>query len=214
MIFELQQKKDKELQEMYGKAMRELDLFYKLNWKRNTPNIIIVKTRKEIDQLRGCKTERWLIGWAERRNFYILDKKTFEKESNHKYSKTTYYKLIKHELSHLFFGILVNAKNWDQFNWFDEGVAGYLSEQYKNFPKPQKLKTFLDQYSTWKGDAHHESSYAIKLLSEKFGEQKLLKLIKSLSKVGSEKDFNNLFKEIYRSKPTYPFFNKLLTNSK
>lgn len=40
--------------------------------------------------------------------------------------------------------------------------------------------------------------------------EKLLNLIKSLSKVNSEKDFNKLFKETYGSNPTYRFFNKLL----
>lgn len=214
MIFELKEKKDKVVEEMYGLAMKELDEFFKLNWKRNTPKIIIIKNRKEIDKLKDKKTPAWLIAWAEEGNIYLLDRKNYEKESSHKYSDETYYRLIQHELCHLFFEIVSNSNTWNQFMWFNEGVAGFLSEQYKEKKEPKKLKIFLNQYSNWKGNAYNESTYAIKYLTEKFGKQKLLTLIKSLSKIKSEKDFKKLFKKIYGSTPTYGFFNKLIPSPK
>jgi hypothetical protein len=210
MIFKLKEKKDRELENMYKKAMKELDKFFGLNWKRNTPSIIIVKTRKEIDQLNGYKTEPWLIAWVERNKIYLLDGKKYKKESSHRYSKEDYFKTVKHELSHLFFGIVSKANTYNQFIWLNEGVAGFLSEQYKNRTKPKKFEKFLDQYSNWWGNAYNESYYAIKCLADKFGKEKLLKLIKSLSKIRSQKDFNTLFKKIYGSNPTYQFFNKLI----
>ena len=38
MIFELKEKKDELLKEMYKKSMKELNKFFELNWKRNTPD--------------------------------------------------------------------------------------------------------------------------------------------------------------------------------
>lgn len=210
MIFEIKEKKDKELEEMYEKAMKELDEFFELDWKIKTPKIIIINDRKKIDAWKNEKTPNWVVGWAEGRAIYLLDKKNFEKESSHKYSKEKYFKLIKHELCHLFFGISSKSHNPNQFSWFNEGLAGYLSEQYKDKTKPEKLSRFLSQYSKWDGKSYQESAYAIKLVYKKFGKQKLLTLIKSLKKVKSEEDFNKLFKEIYDSELTYEFFNKLL----
>lgn len=210
MIFELKRKKDKELELMYEKAMNELDSFYKLNWKRNTPKIILLKNRKEIDTFNNKETPDWMVGWAEGNNIYLLDRKNYEKESSHKYSKETYFRLLKHELSHLFFEIVSGANTRNQFIWLNEGVAGCLSEQYKEKNKPQKFEKFLAQYSNWKGDAYNESTYAVKSLIDNLGDEKLLSLIKSLSSVKSKEDFEMLFKEIYGEKPSYEFFNSLI----
>ncbi len=210
MIFEIKEKKDKELELMYKKSMEGLNSFYKLNWERNTPKIIILKNRKEIDNLKGKKTPNWVVGWADKSNIYLLDKKNYEKESSHKYSKETYFRLLKHELSHLFFNVISQSDTMNQFIWLNEGVAGYLSEQYKEKKRPKKFEKFLDQYSNWKGNAYNESTYAVKILGDKFGDEKLLTLIKSLSQIKSKKNFENLFKRIYGSLPTYSFFNKLL----
>lgn len=210
MIFTLKQKRDKLLEEMYNKAMKELDEFFGLNWKKNTPNIIIVKNRKEIDKLKKRKTENWVVGWADGITIYLLNRRNYEKESSHKYSKTTYYQLLKHELTHLFFEIISKSNTMNQFIWFNEGLAGFLSGQWKDKKIPEKFEKFLKQYSNWNGNAYNESANAVRLLNYKFGKEKLLKLIKSLSTVKSEKDFNNSFKSIYKSEPTYKFFNNLL----
>lgn len=214
MIFELKIKKDKLIEKTYKKSMKELGEFFKINWIRNTPKVIIVKTRKEIDKLKGYKTPGWIIAWANMGTIYLLDPKSYKKESSHVYSEKKFVKTIKHELCHLFFGIATKANNHDQFIWFNEGVAGFLSEQYKDKPKPKKFEKFLSQYSTWKEKPYNESSHAVKYLAKEFGKAKLLELIKSLSTVKSEKDFNRLFKKIYGSNPTYRFFNKLLRSSK
>ena len=210
MIVELKEKKDKELSDMYKKAMKELDAFFKLNWKIDIPKIIIFKTRKEIDKFKKEKTPNWLVGWADGNVIYLLDRKNYEKESLHKYSKESYFRLLKHELCHLFFENVSEANTLSQFIWFNEGVAGFLSEQYKEKQKPEKFVKFLSQYSSWKGDAYVESLYVVKLLVDKFGKQKLLSFIRKLGEVKIEKDFNKLFKKIYGENPTYRFFNKLL----
>ena len=214
MIFELKEKRDKELSDMYEKAMKELDTFFKLNWKIDTPKIIIFKTRKEIDKFKKEKTPDWLVGWADGNTIYLLDRKKFEKESSHKYSKESYFRLLKHELCHLFFENVSGANTSNQFIWFNEGIAGFLSEQYLEQQKPKKFVKFLNQYSSWKGDAYDESYYAVKILGEKFGKQKLLETIKEIGAVKSEKEFNKLFKRIYGEAPTYGFFNKLLKGDK
>lgn len=208
MIFELKQKKDGELELMYNRAIKELNLFYKIKWKKSIPNIILLNSRKEINNFKFEKTPSWLVGWANENIVYLLDRKSYEKESSHEYSKEKYYLLLKHELSHLFFDKFSNSNTLDQFIWLNEGVAGCLSEQFKE--KPKKFEKFLDQYSNWNGNAYNESSYAIKFLREKFGDKKLRLLIKSLYKIKSEEDFRKLFQKIYGEKPSYKFFNSLL----
>ena len=210
MIFEIKEKKDPELEEMFQKAMKELEVFFKLNWKRNVPKIVILKDREEIDGYKQKKTPEWLVGWAEGTTIYLLNRENYEKESFHKYTKKKYYRLLKHELCHLFFDIVSEKNSYNQFIWFNEGIAGYLSGQDKDKEIPKEFKKFLSQYSNWEGNAYGESTYAIKYLVKEFGNEKLLKMIKSLSKVNSEEGFKNNFKNIYERELNYELFNELL----
>lgn len=210
MIFELKEKKDSVVEEMYEKAMGELGKFFKFNWKRNRPKVIVVKNRKEIDNIRGVKSERWWVGWAEEANLFILERKNYEKESNHKYSEGEYFRLIKHELCHMFFGVISQTCGYDQFRWLDEGCAVFLSGQCKEHRVPGKFERFLGQYSNWSGNSYGEAGHALRLLYENYGKEKLLGMIKSLRGVRSQKDFNTNFRKIYGSAPTYKFFNAML----
>jgi hypothetical protein len=209
MIFELKEKKDKELEKMHQKAMKELNKFFEIDWRYNQPNIFLVKNRKTIDILLGKKTKNWVIAWSDKRDIFLLDKKNIEKESCHKYSKETFENRIKHELAHSFFEILSKGNVFPL--WLNEGVGTYVAKQDKEI-RFEKFERFLKFYSNWELEGYGESYLVIKLLIKNFGKTKLLKLIKSLSKIKSEKEFNSLFNKIYQSFPTYKFFNQLLKN--
>lgn len=212
MIFELKKSKDKEIKKMYSKAIKDLNEFFEINWLYNTPPLILVKTRKDINNLVGYKTPNWWVGWADdERKIYLLDKENLEKESCHKYSEKDFRQRIKHELGHQFFSLISKSKfSVNQFIWLNEGLAIFVSGQLREKEIPKKFEKFLSQYSKWDGKSYGEAGYAIKLLVEKFGKEKLIGLIKSLKKIKSQKDFNLLFKKIYDKNPTYNFFNKLL----
>jgi len=206
MIFELNEKEDKSIEKAYNQSIRELNKFFEINWKYAKPNIFLVQNRKVINALLGKKTENWIIAWSDKRDIFLLDKKNIEKESCHKYSRETFEQRIKHELAHSFFEVLTNGSVFPL--WLNEGVGEYLVRQEKK-NKPTKFKEFLKFYSTWELEAYSESSLAIELLIKKFGKKRLLDLIKSLSKTKSKRDFEILFKRIYKEFPTYKFFNGL-----
>jgi hypothetical protein len=207
MIFEINEKKDEVLGRMYKKAMKELNEFYGLNWKDNLPNIIILQNRKEINKFWGGETEDWIVAFAEKRIIFMLDRKNYEKESSHKYSDEEYYFLLKHELGHLFFGHFSKGNNKPA--WLNEGTQLFVAGQLK-FKKPiDKFLNFAEHYDKWGKEIYQESGFAVEILVKKFGKERLINLIKGLSKIKYEKEFDRLFKRIYGYFPTYKFFNKL-----
>lgn len=196
MIYSIKSSDDKELHKIYKTSMKKLDKFFEINWKFNKPRLFLVKDRETIDLLRNKKTKKWVIGFVINKDLFVLDKKAFKKESSHKYSKKKYEKLIKHEMTHLYFKILSNSKV--EPDWLWEGTAMYL-EGLENVNKPQKLNNFLEFYSNKEKNAlvYKESGWAVKYLIDEYGKSKLLKLIKSLKETNSKQSFSRKFKEIY-----------------
>ncbi len=217
MIFNLKENKSKFIEKSYKDSMKELNDFYEINWINNTPNIYIIKSRKNIDSLRGKKTESWIVGWVNRwsRTVYLLENDKMEKESSHKkYSKQKYSKLVKHELGHLFFGILV--RNGYSPKWLWEGVSIYTSSQYLDKKIPQKFSEFLIFSDIHKKDSksvYGESGFFIKILVEEFGKEKLLNFLKSLQKIKDKKEFKDLFYKTYKFNLNYREINKIYKDS-
>ena len=148
--------------------------------------------------------------WAEGRNVFILDNNAMEKESSHKkHSDEQYVASIKHELSHSFFRHVSKAKNVSFPKWLWEGVAIYTSGQLVFKRKPTFFESFLEYYNSGGGKVYEESGFAVELLVNKFGKQKLLDLIKHLKDTENQEQFDGKFYEIYGIQPSYEEFNKL-----
>lgn len=207
MIFGVEARDEKFLSEIYERSMKELDGFFKLNWKRNRPRVFLLRDRKTIDMYRGTKTQDWIVGWVNNMDVFVLDKDTYEKESCHKYSDEEYSRLIKHELAHAFFLIVSGYKN--EPDWLWEGMAMYLAGDNKKNKKPKKFTNFLEFYEKAPG-VYKESGFAIECLSKKYGKTKLLSLVKSLKEIKSKEGFISKFKEIYGFAPSYKKFNDML----
>ncbi len=212
MLYHIQQVKDAFIERVYKKAIKDLGDFYGIKWSIDQPRIIIVDDRKTIDLLKGKKTERWLVGWADdRRNLYVLNKANFSKESDHTYSKEYYIGLIGHELSHLFFNILsgggMNAL------WLREGTAVYTSGQLKLKKRPIKLVSFLEYYNTSGSALYGEAGFAVEALVKKYGNDKLFELIKGLKTAKSQSQFNAVFKKIYGFRLSYAAINEIFSHS-
>lgn len=207
----IQSTDDSFINDIYEKAMAELNEFYGINWTHHLPVVITVSDRKTIDALKGKKTEPWLVGWADGNKIFVLDKENFEKESNHKYMPETYHSLIKHELSHAFYRVL----SGDRMRpiWLCEGVAIYTSGQNKEKSQPMEFKEFLDFQDKGGRGVYAESGFIVELLVEKFGKSKLLKLIDSTKTVDDRKGFEKAFKDVYGFDPTYAEFNERYKNS-
>jgi hypothetical protein len=206
MIFNIKSIKDKLTEQIYKKSMQELDDFYKRNWTQNCPRIFIMNDRKTIDLLKKRKTEPYVVAFAYKRDIYLLNPKKYKTESNHKYNKEDYAYLIKHELSHVFIRAFI--KNYCPL-WFNEGLAVCLSGQLKFKTTPKKFMNFLSFYDKGGKNIYSESGFVISLLIKKFGQRKILKLIKSLKTINNQKDFENKFFEIYNFKLNYKNINSL-----
>lgn len=208
MIYSLKQEKDKVVERMYKKAMKELDDFYFLEWKKNHPQIILLKNRKEIDKFFGRETENWLVAFASQGKIFILNRKNYTKESSHTYSDEEYYRLLKHELGHLFFGHLSRGKTKPA--WLNEGAQLFIAGQLKTKKPIKTFSNFIEHYEKWGESVYKESGFAVELLVKKFGKEKLIDLVKGLRDINSEIEFNKLFKKIYKFELNYKNMNKLL----
>ncbi len=195
MIFEIKKNNNLKLDEVYEKSMAELDSFFELGWKYNKPKLILVPDRKTIDFLRGEKTEDWLVGWADGKTIFMLSDKSYETESNHKYSDYKYFALLKHELAHCFSNVF--SDNAKKPVWLLEGICIFLSGQLKLKTKPEKFSKFLEFYENGGEGVYLESGFAVEFLVKSHGKEKLLELLKKTKNTKSQKDFAILFNSIY-----------------
>ena len=208
MIYKLKEQKDKFLEDIYSEAMREFNKFYGIKWTFGRPNVIIARDGKQIDELKDIKTERWVIGWASGQFVYLLDRKTYNKESENTYNEKFYRFSLRHELSHAFYAILSNRRTSPV--WLCEGVAIYTSGQNSIKKKPETFKTFLDFYNKGGRGVYQESGFAVEILIKKYGKKKILYLISKIHTVNDSVSFSKLFKSIYGFNPNYKNFNNLL----
>jgi len=200
-IFSITTTHDPELENIYNKAMEELNQFFQMNWSVNRPKIFVVDSRATIDALKAQETPKWLVGWSTDRAIYILNKDSFATDGDHNYSENDYKMLIKHELTHTFFKVVTGGKT--QPNWLWEGVSILASGQADIWKKPLVFKSFLDSK-----DVYAEAGYALLLLSNKYGKGKLVQLLKSYKSY--QREFSKLFQETYNTELNYVTFNKLM----
>ena len=212
MLFELKDVKNKKLEKGVDRMMSELNDFYEINWVFNVPKIFFVDNRKQIDDFRGEKTNGWLVGWTRNgRDVYVLKNERIEKESLHKkLPEEEYSALIKHELSHCFQRVLSDFCKWIP-KWLWEGLAIYTSGQNSFKKKVNKFETFLDFYDQGFSEGIYKGSgFAVELLVNKFGKEKLLSLIKNLKNYQSKELFEEAFEKEYCFFPNYKNFNSLM----
>lgn len=203
-IFKITIEEDLKLQEYKDTAMKELNEFFGKKWVHNTPKLFIVNDRKTIDLLREEKTADWVIGWTWGENaVFILNPMNISSESCHKDSKENIRQLIKHELCHCFFQMAFGQ--WSKFQWINEGVALYVAGDLVNYERPEKFDGFLDD-----NNVYEESGYAIKILIDNFGKEKLFEFLKNQSNISELEELNFLFEKIFGAKLDYLFFNKLI----
>lgn len=203
-IFNITVSKNQKLENIYEESIEALNHFFSINWAVNKPKICVVDNRATINALKDQETPKWLVGWSMDRTVYVLNEDSFSTDSDHKYSDDDYKMLIKHELAHSFFKIVTGGKT--QPNWLWEGISILASGQAEVWKKPVEFKSFLDNK-----DVYAESGYALLLLSEKYGKDKLVLALKKYKTFQGE--FSKLFQEEFEAELNYDFFNKLIKNN-
>jgi len=203
-VFKLTPLKQPRLQKYKEEAMKELNNFFEMDWKRNTPKILVLDDRETIDLFRGEESKDWVVGWSMGSSAAcILNPENIEKESSHR-KDYDIEKLIKHEFTHAFFNSRFGRS---KFPWVSEGIAIYLAEQLDKYKMPREFTGFLEGKDSKK--IYKESGNAIKLLIDKFGKKKLFEFFSKQKEVQNPKTLEKVFKEVYGDDLNYKFFNKL-----
>ena len=196
--------RSKNLENFLEKTKKELDKFFKI--KMEKPFVFLINSRRDFDKIRGIKTEKWQVGFAERYNIFIMNLKVYTKESCHKNAKD-FWKTLKHEFCHLYFNKV--AKTNRPF-WLNEGTACYLTGQ--NIIKPQKEEVLnIFKYHN-KSDSliYQLSTFWVRILIKKFGRNKFCNLIKSINGNPGKNFFAANFRKIYGINYSKKDFGKLV----
>lgn len=209
MVFDISQSDNKKIEKFYKEAMKSLGEFYGINWNIGRPVILLVESRRDIDKIKGKKTEDWVVGFTDgsKKCLFLLSPDSYEKESSHKYSDEEYATLVKHELSHLYSRILYEGYIPV---WLIEGIAIYSSGQLALKGRPKELKNFLEFFNKGGSGLYDEAGFAVEVLIKQFGKEKFLNFYKGLKGVKSEDDLESLFKKDYGEDLNYKFFNKYI----
>jgi hypothetical protein len=170
------------------------------------PDFVFVHTRGEMDKYCGYKTENWVVAHSENGRIYMFTPGDYEKESCHSYSEEKYRKLIIHETCHFYQDLLTGTY---KPLWLGEGLAVYLSGQYKDKKVVNIFANFLRFHSDGGKEIYSESGFVIKKLVERFGKDKLLEYIHCFKENDSEKFAYKKFEEIFGIKLNYKNINSI-----
>lgn len=182
---------DKKAEKRLFECEKSLESFFKI--KINNVNVFFLKSRKELDNIYGRKTEDWLTAFAGFGSIFILDPKIYTRQSSHK-DINEFWQTLKHEYCHLFYYFL--TKN-PKPQWLNEGLACYLADQNKYNKNDKNIMKIFDYYDKSDKNIFSIGYFWVKQLIEKFGEKKLLMLLQLLKNCSNEKDFKRLFFNVY-----------------
>ena len=178
------------------KTKYKLDKFFKV--KLPIPRCFLLNSRGQFNKIRGYKTEKWMVGWAEDGNIFILKPEKFAKESDHK--KENFRKVLKHECCHIYYHKLTNIS---YPKWLNEGLACYLARQIKNKPDKKTALKVIDYYDRSDFRVFPIGYYWTRYLIKNYGKEKLLRLINFLKNRNGKvlkRQFEIGFYKIYKFK--------------
>lgn len=163
--------------------------------------VCVHKNRKEFDKKLNRKTKLWHIANISNREIDIIHFDAFEKETSHK--KEDFLPTLKHEIAHLFIDKKTDGKAVPK--WLDEGLASYVSEQYKNIKHSIYIEEgFCEKLGTPKGWSECSDYYAydtaslfVTFLASKYTLDKIMKILSELEKNYYYPNFEVIFKSFF-----------------
>lgn len=164
-------------------------------------------SRKEFDEFIGRKTALWEVGNANcsKNEICLLSPLVFEEESTHK--RGDFPGVLTHELAHLFIHRLYP---FYEPHWLREGLAYFIAGQGKpDFRQRVKLSVgdgdFLlkiDTAKSWQENlyygAYQLSFLWVSFLIKKFGEEKMIELLKKIDFPYEKVRFDEIFEQLYQ----------------
>lgn len=165
--------------------------------------IVFHETREAYEKAAGkSKTPAWMIATASnvKKTVNIVNPLLWEKEGAHKIDEL--FELLKHEITHLFTSQF--AKNKRLPLWLTEGLAYYLSGQYKrknNIAIEQSFCSKLDTPYGWgqfvNFGAYDLASRFVTYLCEVHSFEKVKELIKEAPVNYEYRKFDRAFKNVF-----------------
>ena len=206
MFYKLQTTQQPDLERIYEEILDELGEFFQFRWIKNRPRVFILPDRATMNELKGREVPPWIVAWTGKTDIYILEPESYGKSSGHTYTPENYLQTLKHELVHCFTNVVTGFAQ--EPLWLIEGLAIYLSGQLNQKKRPEKLRRFLQQQKDHRDDPniYAESGFAVEFLIEKYGQEKLLTLLKKMKDSDHRYNFLKLFKEIYGFEMEYENF--------
>jgi len=168
--------------------------------------LTLVYSREEMNNLAGYKTPDWFVGYADFYNkIFMFSPSVFNQESSH--NKRDFRKVLCHEICHLF--IRQIHRHYEPV-WLEEGLAYYVAGQgskLKNnnpiFNNPEAV-FIIDTSSRWNKtiDSDPDVPYAlafslVDFLIRRYNKDRIIKLLMSLDKKYTKKNFCQKFRNIY-----------------
>lgn len=173
------------------KMIKELEKFFGYKFDSNM-HLKVVYTRAEMNSILKKETPIWMVANANKGKIVIFSPSVFEKVSSH--SKKEFSKTLKHEVCHLFVEKFPTPPRW-----LDEGIAGYIANQY-NSHKKHKIKNLNKLYyqTDWDKEPMYQFAYfAVKYLVENYGKKKLFNLMSKTSIKMPLNKFDKTFRQVY-----------------
>jgi len=221
MVFKIDKLNDKGIEKFFTNSFDDLEKFFGFKWIVDRPSLFVVKDLGVKKAMKGSDVPTWVNGWVGPGAVYVLSPELIVKELKiSKINDKKYKALIKHELVHKFYN---SRTKRSKPTWLTEGLAVYLSGQLEWREVPKKFEMFLNFYDwskmSWNEEKdckglYPESGFVVKMLVERFGKEKLLKLLNKIKdKDLSEKEFKDKFKKNYGFDLNYEEINKYWGNS-
>lgn len=177
------------------------DVASRLKDKLENLVVCMYKNRKEFDKKLNRKTKLWEVANVMNGEINILNFDSFVKESTHKAEE--FFLILKHEIAHMFIDKKTDNKAVPK--WLDEGLASYISEQYKNIKHSIYIEEdFCEKLGTSKGWDEHSEYYAydmsslfVTFLAEKYTLDKMMEILSKLDRNYYYPSFETIFKNIF-----------------
>ncbi|MFH1236010.1 MAG: hypothetical protein V1685_03675 [Parcubacteria group bacterium] len=170
---------------------RRYDRFFHL--KLAEPQVILPVSRKQINQILQRKTEPWCVGWIGDGSIYLLSPEKYLTESSHT-RKSRYWKVLAHEHAHLYIRALGKG---NIPRWMNEGLASWLAGQRHRTPTWEEAMTVIGPWPEFSHSVYLVGYYWVDRLIQKYGQQKLISIIREMGKHKSSSAFPRVFKSVY-----------------
>lgn len=177
------------------------DISFCFKDKLENLTVSVHKNKKEFDKKLNQKTKLWHIASAHNGEIDIIHFDALEKETSHK--KEDFLPTLKHEIAHLFIDKL--AKDKAVPKWLNEGLASYVSDQYKNIKHSIYIEDYFceklgnpkgwDEHSDY--SAYNTASLFVSFLAEKYALDKIMKLFSKLDRNYFYPNFEEIFKNVF-----------------